>query len=127
MSYTLEVLPDAPIIWEVWGEDFDAAVDNAAITRDIMRILNASRQQMVIVADLRSVQLEWEDIVYLANKAVPPEINQHPRLQKIIVITSDEIVQKAIEGMSHEAFGAVKFDIVSSPERAMAQARRYLH
>ena len=126
MSYTIKVLPDAPILWETWGADFDAMTEAEQATQQELKILDASSQPMVAVVDLRAVPLGWDDILYLASHGVPEELNHHPRLQHIILITSSEVVSMAAQGMDSDAFGYVKMDIVASPEEALAAARRML-
>jgi hypothetical protein len=126
MSYTIKVLPDGPILWETWGADFDPMTEAEQATQEELKILNASSQPMAAVVDLRAVPLSWDEIVYLANHGVPDELNHHPRLQGIVLITSSEVVSMAAQGMNSEAFGYVNMDIVASPEEALAVARRLL-
>lgn len=126
MSYKLEVHPGEPIIWETWNADFDPETDTPAITRAQLKMLNASQTPMVVITDTRAVTLTFDDILYLASNAVPEELNHHPRLRRIILVTTSEIVAKSAEGLNNEAFGYVKLDIVASREEALARARQYL-
>lgn len=126
MSYKLEVHPGESIIWETWNADFDPEADTPAITREQLKMLNAARGPMVVITDTRAVTLTFDDILYLASNAVPEELNHHPRLSRIILVTTSEIVAKSAEGLDNEVFGYVKLDIVASREEALACARQYL-
>ena len=126
MSYTIELRADGRILWETWGADFDPETETEAATHKELELLDAARQPMVAVVDMRLVPLDLDDIIYLANHGVPEELANHPRLNKIILITTDEVVAQSAEGMDSEPFGFIKFGIVSSPEEALAQARESL-
>lgn len=126
MSYTIELRLNGRILWETWGADFDPEAEAEAATQKELELLSAASQPMVAVVDMRLVPLNWDDIIYLANHGVPDELNHHPNLRRIILITTSEVIAKAAEGMNHEAFGFVKMDIVASPEEALTLARQLL-
>jgi hypothetical protein len=126
MSYTIATRPNESIIWETWEADFDAESDAEAATGEELRILNTSSSPMVLVVDMRLVQLDWDGIVYIANFGIPKELRDHPRLRKIVAITTNEIIKASAQGLDTEAFGFVKVDIVTSPQEALTRARKLL-
>jgi hypothetical protein len=126
MSYTIQVYPDKSIIWQTLGAEYDFATDVGAAIHEELQILNAASKPMVIVIDMRSLQLDWNGILFLASHGVPEEINNHPRLCKIILISTDEVVAESAKGLDSQPFGFVKLDIVASPEDALTQARKLL-
>jgi hypothetical protein len=126
MSHTIEVRSGEPIIWEVWGADFDAAAEGEAVTQKELNYLDASDKPMVLVVDMRLVPLGWDDILYLASNSVPDELNSHPNLRRIIIITTSDVVAKSAAGMNSRPFGYIKLDVAASAEGALAQARHLL-
>lgn len=126
MSYSVKVLSGESIFWETWGSDFDPETDLELVTREDLKILDASNGPMVGIVDIRSVALTVNDILFLANHGLPEELSSHPKLRRIILISTDEIVNVAAKGMDSEVFGFVKMDIMSSDDEALALARQYL-
>jgi hypothetical protein len=126
MSYSIKTLPNERIIWETWAADFDPLTEADQATRQELKILNASSQPMVVVVDLRALSLNWDEILYLANHGVPEELNHHPQLQRIIIVTSSEAVSMSAQGMDSAPFGYIKLDVVASPEDALTRARHLL-
>jgi hypothetical protein len=126
MSYTIAIRPNESIIWETWEADFDAEIDAEAATREELRILNAASRPIVLVVDMRLVQLDWNAILYIASHGIPEELNNHPQLRRIVIITTDEVIADSARGLDNEVFGFVKVDIVTSPQEALTRARKLL-
>ncbi|HEX3052635.1 MAG TPA: hypothetical protein VHP83_18390 [Aggregatilineaceae bacterium] len=127
MSYTIEVLVNESIIWQVLGADYDFEVDVASALREEMKILNATPKPMVIVIDILAFQdLDIDGILYFAGHGFPPEVANHPQMRGIIIISTSAVVAAAAKGMDSNVFGFVKLDIVTSPEAAQTRARQLL-
>lgn len=126
MSYAIEVLQEERIMVETWGADFNPEVEAEETIQKELEILSAATGPMVAIVDMRQVQLDWNDILYLASHGVPDELKNHPNLHRIILLTTDEVVEKSAEGMNSEAFGFIKLDIVASKDEALARARHLL-
>jgi hypothetical protein len=126
MNYSIEVLPDDPIIWLTLGADYYAGTDSKKTNRDVLKILDASRGPMVAVADLRSAALDWEQLLYLANHGASEEVRGHPNHGGFVFITTDDVVSAVAQNVNTETFGFVKLDIVTSSEEALARARKLL-
>jgi hypothetical protein len=126
VSYKLEVQSGEPIIWETWGTDFDPETDAIASVQEEIELLEAAQVPMVVVVDTRAVNLTFDDIIFLASNGVPDELNHHPRLGGMILITTSEVIAKSVEGLNSKNFGYIKMDVVASRDEALVQARKYL-
>ena len=126
MSYKIEVLPDAPILWVTWNEDYAATEDAAPSARDMLKILDGSREPMIAVYDTRLVHSTWDELTYMSSQAGLPEINKHPRLLTRILIASDEVAIAVSQHLNTDTFGNRTLHPVATPEEALTLAHELL-
>ncbi|MBN1564604.1 MAG: hypothetical protein JXA10_12235 [Anaerolineae bacterium] len=127
MGYTLEVRSDAPIMWIIWEADFDLKEDIPSLAQEQLNVLDSAQEPLVVVYDTRQASQSWDDIMFLSSKAGSQENRSHPNMLARILITNDEVQAAVSQNLDNETFGNRKIYPVSSPEAALAFARKLLN
>lgn len=80
MSYSVNLLPDEPIITAICEEGFRLGVDMIPMIQGIRDILDKANGRHLIIFDLEHASFGLEDIISVANIVNRPDISiiDHP-------------------------------------------------
>ncbi len=123
--YTIDLLPDEPIIFQVMGKEYQVTKHLESSASEIGRLLDTASQPLALIVDLREVSLGLDDIIGGANAATRMNgLFRHSNLRKTVLITSSRIIELAARGMNTPIFGHMKMEVSKTLEEAMAMARQ---
>ncbi len=123
--YTVDLVPDEPIILEVIGEDYQTTNHMMSSIGEIIQLLDAARDPLILIMDLRQVSMGLDDIIAGANAATRMSgMFKHPKLRKSIIVSSSRMLELAARGLNSPIFGHVKVEVSKTLEEALARARQ---
>lgn len=122
MSYSIEKLPDDPIVILTTNVDNTPQPDLATVYAQLTTILDQSTEPITIIQDLRQLEnADWDAIIRSASASI--DFHKHPHLGMALMVTTDELYKVATAGLDSEVFGYQKVLIFDSIESAVAYAR----
>lgn len=125
MSYSIEKLPDEPILIVTLHKEFAFSRDSVAANMEAKAVLDQSKEPLYYVADTSAVRFNMDETVEGSNFASRGEtaIFQHPNIKQVLLVVGDIMQEMTAAGMRSEAFGSVNILTFASREDALAHAR----
>jgi len=124
MSYTLEKLPNEPIILDILNADYNRAADAQPHLNDLFALLEVQPTPVFLIFDISEVTFSFDDIlqgIKLATKQY--QVFKHPKIQENIFVTSARFMKLASEGMHNPIFGGLSLRTIDTRAAALAYAR----
>jgi hypothetical protein len=122
MSFKIELLPNEPILRQVWAEDYSVKEEAKENIRQIRELLDSATEPVFFINDMRFPNLSLDDIIIGANVTGRGEapIFQHPNIRQVIFISESKLLELGARGMKSATFGNVDIKVFKTPEEAMA-------
>jgi len=108
--YTLERLPDLPVVL-VHPEPGRTVGDGIrAGMSDLVRLLDAADEPLFVVVDLREVLVDVEEVIQAADRSARGRspIMHHRNVRETLFVSTHLLVRLAVKGMTTEAFGCAR-------------------
>jgi hypothetical protein len=123
-TYTVEKLPDDPIIY-CWFSESWKAVDLPAVFEEVAAILDVEEKPLTLITCAQDIDLTIEDVISTANLATRQanSLLRHPNLREFVFVTKVKLLQLAARGLNSDIFGNVSVKIFDLEEEAFAYAR----
>ena len=126
MPYTIDKLPDEPIllIHSTMGEDKLREMTEAIA--EIARILDEQTETVFMVVDMRDVSMGLDDIVQAATLSARGRnpMLHHPNIRETIYVLTDVLIKTAVKGLGSATFGQLKAHIFDTVEEALDYCRK---
>lgn len=125
MSFTVEKLPNDPVIVQTFNEDYDLANEIKLSNAKMFETLDAVTEEKVYLIDVFKFQISFEDIIKGANIVARGErpLWHHPKLKQIVLVTEDPALRLAAEGMESSVFGGLKIPVFATVDEALVYTR----
>ncbi len=125
MSYQCELLPDAPILIETMGSDFDIKTEGETSAKQVVEILEQQSQPVFLIMNLLALtSMSLDDLVHASNMATRQfALFKHPQMREGIIVTNSQLFTAAARGLSSPIFGHVKLRVVPTLQEALAYTR----
>jgi hypothetical protein len=125
-NVSFEQLPGEPIVVVSLGKDYDFITGAEEGTQAALDVLDRQTQPVFWIVDFHIApdqehSLNFEQLLVSSNSVT--ELWSDPRIRQVLVVTSDEIVRLAAQGMGTEAFGNLSIALFGSLNEAFAYAR----
>lgn len=122
-NFTLEQLPDQPVLWLTLQPSYVAERDLAASNPAVYDALERAQAPLHYIIDTRHVSFTIEDMLQVASATSRGEKStfNHPNTRGVIVITENTTVKMALAGLDSDVFGHVKVSVAASEAEALAQ------
>ncbi len=123
MSYSIEKLPDEPVILTRWHEGFDPKTEMAGLSKERAALLAAQTEPTFLITDVRASRPDLEEIMVVANAAradTPPNLREH------IIVTDNLAIKMATKGLDTDAFKHRKMPVFSDLDEAMTYVHQQL-
>lgn len=122
MSFSIELLPDEPILFQVWDEDYSVKDEAEENIRQIRELLDSATEPVFFINDMRFVHLTLDDIIIGANATGRGEapVFQHPNIREVVFISESKLLELGARGMKSATFGNVDIKVFKTPEEALA-------
>ena len=119
-------LPGEPIIVVTLSKEYDFIADADEGARAGLAVLDRLKHPVFWVVDFHITPNQEHslnlDQLLVSSNAVT-RLWSDPRIRKVLLVTSDEIVRLAGRGMTSETFGNLPIEIFASLDEALRYAR----
>jgi len=125
MSYTIEKMPDEPIIFVKTGADFSVSAEIDPLNTELIALFDAAAEPLYYIVDVREISLSVTDAIYAATAVARTDnaVFRHPNLAHAIIVTESSLAKMSARGLDSEVFGHLKVTVVQTPEEAFAYVR----
>ncbi len=124
MSYTVEKLPNEPIILDILNADYNRATDANSHLEELLNLLEAQRTPVYLIFDISEVAFSLDDImqgIKLATKQY--QVFKHSNIRENIFVTDSRFMKLASDGMRNPIFGSLSIRTIETRDAALAYAR----
>jgi hypothetical protein len=127
-KYSVEKLPDEPIIIAVAFEEFDWKHDLPDSSLEVKQLLDEQPLKVFYIADFQQTHMGLNDLIFAANFSARSGTNvlHHPKIYKFLAVTTNRAIALANQGLSSEVFGAVPVKVFPSIDEALIYAREHI-
>jgi hypothetical protein len=128
VHYTLERLPDEPIILGQATAEWNSVTDLAAFTQHILILLREAEEPVYWIADMTAWKPNINELIITAHEIARTTnaIARHPKLRQVIVISQNRAVEMSAKGLNSQAFGFVSMAVFPTVDAALAYAREHV-
>lgn len=124
MAFALHYEPDDPVIVLQLTERYDPASELEFLSSRLLTLLRKCDEPIVLVADLREFHPSLEHLLDSVNHAVSTEgFLNHPMLLSTLVVTTNQMLLLAVEGLSTPVFGSISITACATLDEALDRAR----
>jgi hypothetical protein len=124
--YSVQLLPDLPILFATVDEDYRIADHVEALAADIMVLLNQVPSPVYLVNDLSQHHMPDVEELIFGGKVLSygyDTVFHHPNTREILIVTQNEILRVSfLSGISKD-FGKVLLTVFDTLDDAMAYVR----
>lgn len=125
MTFTIEKLPDAPVIIQTIRSDSTVAEvpDSMSTMRDL---LEAQSEPIFVIYDVTHMSFSLDDLMHGASDASRTEkpLLKHPLIRETLVVSSSDLIKLAARGMNSPIFGNIALRVFDTMEEALAYCRQ---
>lgn len=124
MSFSLEKLPDEPIIIGTIA-GVGALDETSSFVNQLTSLLDNEPGPLYFIIDMSQYSLSLEEMLTGTNQTTRGSMafHNHPNLAGTIIISSSRMVKLAAKGMNTELFGNVHVKVFETMDDALAFAR----
>lgn len=125
LVYTIEKLPDEPIIIQTIRSD--SSVAEVPDSMGSMRqLLEAGETPLFVIYDVSQASFGLQDILSGSNEASRSErpLLKHPNIRETLVVSTSDLVKMAARGMNSPIFGNIALKVFDTLEEALAYCRQ---
>lgn len=119
--YTLEILPDRPVVLIHPEPGLTIAALIEPGMGDLFHLLDTADRRLFLVVDLREVTADLDGLMRAATWAARGRspILHHPMLAEAVVISINAIVRMAAKGLATATFGFARVLCFATPDEAL--------
>ncbi|MBN1565574.1 MAG: hypothetical protein JXA10_17145 [Anaerolineae bacterium] len=127
MSFSIEQLPDEPIVLVTLGADYEAEIDTPEIARQFGPLVESVGAPVKLVIDVRPAfqRATMNNItngMVLAVESDPPLL-RHPLMDELIFVAVTDVMKHVADGFRSPQFGAINVKLFQMYDQALAYAR----
>ena len=124
MNFTLELLPDEPIVIVHFHKSYSDEQDLDELVAGLTSLLDAQPQPMVVIHVDFPIPTGIDDLIRKTNLATNVTgLFKHPKTQLTVMVTANPIFSLAAKGMRSSAFGGVRVETCPTLDKAVERAR----
>lgn len=124
MSYSVEKLPDAPVMLLTFYSDFSMRHEGEAAVADMLKVLDAQDKPIFYVSNMLHATLNFEDVMLGATLATRgAALLKHPNIREVISVTDSKAYKLVFKGFNTVTFGYIPVRIFETLEEALNYCR----
>ena len=124
MSFSVEQLPQEPIVISTLHEDMAFLSEMTDLQYAVREILEGSDEPLFLIVDLQ-LSMGFEEMLVGANAVGRGEqpVWHHPKIRQVVLVAPSDFLQTVAKGMSHEMFGNLNIQVVKTRDEALEYIR----
>jgi hypothetical protein len=124
MSYTIEKLPNEPIIVQVLNEDYTFGNEAAPSMAELTKLLDAQPEPVWLIMDMSAISLSLDDAIQAASMSTQQfKLLKHRNAQESILVSDSRLIKLMAQGMNAPIFGNITLKTFETRGAALAYAR----
>jgi hypothetical protein len=126
--YTIEVLPDEPILVVSISEGFKIAEHMPHSIGDVRAVLDQAKEPLFYILDVTKLSLSLDEVIMAASLGARGEqpLWHHPMIREMMFVSPSILIKLAAQGLSAPTFGGLNARIFETLDEALAYARAVL-
>jgi hypothetical protein len=123
-TYTVEKLPDEPILYSLLSESWSAS-ELPAVIDEVAAILDAADEPLFYINSIENVTMNIQELITSSSLAARGggSILHHPNIREQVVVVQNKLLQLAAKGLDSAAFGHLSMKVFETEDEAFAYAR----
>lgn len=127
MTYTIEKLPNEPILLQTFNPGFSMIKDGPASIEDATRLLDSLDEPVFFINDMSHSTPSFEEVLHGSNMtARQTQLFKHPMIRETIIVTSSSLMTLAVKGMNSATFGNLQMKVTRTLDEALEYTRTQL-
>jgi hypothetical protein len=120
MPYSIEKVPDAPIVILV-HESKQLLAEMGQLMDDVKPVLDAQPEPVFLVMDVRGLGISVEDLAAAASAAArgPGALLHHPNVRENLIVSTAGLVKLGAQGLRTATFGNTRVRVFDTTEQAL--------
>jgi hypothetical protein len=124
MSYSIEKLPNEPIIVQILNEDYTFGGEASPSMKELTQLLDAQPEPIWLIMDMSAVTLSLDDAIQAASMATEQhKLLKHRNTRESILVTDKRLIKLMAQGMNNPIFGNIVLKTFDLRSAALAYAR----
>jgi hypothetical protein len=126
MPSTVEKFPNEPIIIQTMSPDYQLRLEMPKVYPSLREILDQQAEPVFWVVNISAVlQITVEDLLIGTEMVAQGEkaLYRHPNIREVLYVSTNPMIQLAVEGVRSDSFGNLKVLIFENLETALRYAR----
>jgi hypothetical protein len=124
MSYTVEKLPNEPIVVCTFHADFKIGVEGDVSLNTNIALLDKQTERVYYIVDCTYATFNLDDAIQGANMTTrQKQLFKHPKIIESIFVTQSRLIKLVVQGLNNPMFGSIAVHVVDSLNAALAYAR----
>ena len=125
MSFTVQMLADAPAVLLTLSAEYNLFTDFPKSYKTVSEMLNGLDEPVYYVMDVRAVAFDMNVIMQAASSTSRTDQGtfHHPNVKSVLLVSSDEVIHAAAEGLRTDIFGNVRVQTFYNLHDALTYAR----
>jgi hypothetical protein len=125
MPFTIEKLPDEPIVFVTMSNPFDVKQDVPQFAHQLQAIFDAEPGPLWDVTDVRGLSVDFSDMVRGMSMVTRGELAvlRHPKVRRFAIVASNNLILIAAKALGQQQYGAIPVTICESLDEAFAVVR----
>lgn len=124
MSFTVDLLPDEPILLEIMNEDYQYLLEGEADADQATAVLDQLEYPVFYIVDMTKAHFSMDDVLTgasLLNRRAA--LFKHPNVREYVLVSQSRVIDLAARGLNAPIFGRLKLKVFQTQEEALAYAR----
>jgi hypothetical protein len=120
--FTVEKLPNMPVVLFTAKPGYDIMHDLGESIMAAVEVIDSQSKPIYYIQDIRNLQPDLDGVVDAANRLSRGDspLYHHPKILKVIGVTSDAAVRMAFKGMNSTVFGNTEVLAFDTVDEAIA-------
>jgi hypothetical protein len=124
-SYKVEKLPSQPIVLFTAAPNYVLGTDLEPSIREAIEIINRQSEPVYYIQDLQAMKImDFDEVLTSAYGLTHGDTSlyHHPKIKRVLGVTTDEVLKQAFAGLHHALFGDVDALVFDTLDEAIAYA-----
>ena len=120
MTYSVEKLPDEPIVISTISASFSMDQYEQFLD-DLTELLDMQTEPVYHVTVVNKHSFSFQEVLVSTNRSSrgPNPILHHPNLAGMVTVTTNKIIRLASKGLNSEIFGNIHIDLFETMDEAL--------
>jgi hypothetical protein len=125
MSFTVQMLADAPALLLTLSAEYDLFTDFPKSYQAVSEMLDKASEPVYYIMDVSAAKFDMNVIIQAASSTSQTSQGtfHHPNVKSVLLVSPEEVIHAAAEGLRTDVYGNVRVRTFHKLDDALAYAR----